>query len=139
MNDLATATQRAAEPDQPTAANTPPSEPPPTETSQLAAAAVANMPWATPPPAVPVKLLAYTPLHKELGISRRTLDRKRQLDPTFPRIIWINGRAYLVSNEWEQYKAHVIRRAIESPALNHLMPAKRRARAKRLAEAEASA
>jgi hypothetical protein len=83
---------------------------------------------------VPIKLLAVTKLPAELGLCRRSFDRRRQDDPDFPPTLMIRGRGYIQADLWESYKSLVVRRALARPVLSPL--AKRRAK-ERLAEGSA--
>jgi hypothetical protein len=60
-----------------------------------------------------------TELGPELGgrgkdKGRRTIGRKKKIDPDFPRVHWWNGRGYIQAEEWEAYKKILIRRGLEN-------------------------
>jgi hypothetical protein len=68
----------------------------------------------------PLLLRPWSGLGEEIGgkgkdKGNRSLNRRWKRDPSFPPVVWLNGRKYLVSDAWENYKLNLMREGLQKP------------------------
>jgi hypothetical protein len=59
------------------------------------------------------RLIPRKRVAEELGVCARSVVRRENYDPAFPKLIKINGRVYVSEEEFSAYKRTLIHRGLE--------------------------